>query len=121
MADNRTSVFIPYYPMETTQVFAPFHAATAMPEHTEEKPAEGLCYAMKDGQWGLYPEGWRDSWYWVFSMLEHIAREDEASADYIMARMNALQDEICAFTEIGNPVAEICWHTSLDLLSEFGR
>ena len=121
MADNRTSVFVPYYPMETAEVFAAFHQGTSMPEHTEEKPAEGLCYAMKDGKWGLYPEDWRDSWYWVFSMLEHIAREDEASADYIMARMNALQDEICAFTEIGNPVAEICWHTSLDLLSEFGR
>ena len=92
-----------------------------MPVLTEEKPAEGLCYAMKDGNWGLYPEGWRDSWYWVFTMLEHIAGEDEAAAASIMERMDALQDEICACTEIGNPTAEMCWHTVLDLLSEFGR
>ena len=121
MADNRTSVFVPYYPMETTEVFEAFHKDTAMPVLTEEKPAEGLCYAMKDGNWGLYPEGWRDSWYWVFTMLEHIAGEDEAAAASIMERMDALQDEICACTEIGNPTAEMCWHTVLDLLSEFGR
>ena len=121
MADNRSSVFVPYYPMATTEVFDHFHAETAMPEHTAEKPAEGLCYKMGNGTWGLYPDGWRDSWYWVFSMLEHIARDDEAAAVDIRERMDALQDEICASGVIGNSTAEICWHTALDLLSEFGR
>ena len=121
MADNRSSVFVPYYPMATTEVFDHFHAETAMPEHTAEKPAEGLCYKMGNGTWGLYPDGWRDSWYWVFSMLEHIARDDEAAAVDIRERMDALQDEICASGVIGNSAAEICWHTALDLLSEFGR
>lgn len=65
--------------------------------------------------------GWRDSWYWVFSMLERIARDDEAAAVDIRERMAALQDEICASGITGNPAAEICWHTALDLLSEFGR
>ena len=121
MADNRSSVFVPWYPMETTEVFGSFHAGTAMPEHTEERPAEGLCYQMENGTWGLFPDGWRDSWYWVFSMLEHIAREDETAAVYIRERMDALQDEICASGVIGNPAAEICWRAALDLLSEFGR
>ena len=121
MADNRTSVFVPYDPTETTEVWEAFHAAAAMPEHTEEKPEEGLCYAMEDGTWGLYPEGWRASWYWVFTMLEHIARDDEAAAAAIRERMYALQDEICAGTEMGNPAAEKCWRAALDLLSEFGR
>lgn len=120
MADNRSSVFVPYYPMETTEVFAPFHAAADMPEHREEKP-EGLCYRMRSGTWGLYPEGWRDSWYWVFSMLEHIAREDEAAARRIRERMNALQDEICASGITGNEAAETCWRAALELLSGFGR
>ena len=44
MADNRTGVFVPYYPMETTEVLDSFHTETAMPEHTAEKPAEGLYY-----------------------------------------------------------------------------
>ena len=121
MADNRTSVFVPYEPMATTEVFGSFHAETAMPEHTEERPAKGLCYRMKNGTWGLYPEGWRDSWYWVFSMLEHIAREDEAAGVYIRERMDTLQDEICASGVTGNPAAETCWRTALDLLTEFGR
>ena len=121
MADNRSSVFVPWYPMATTEVLNSFHAATAMPEHTAERPAEGLCYKTENGGWGLYPDGWRDSWYWVFSMLEHIARDDEAAAVYIRERMDALQDEICASGVIGNASAEICWRTALDLLSEFGR
>ena len=121
MADNRSSVFVPYYPMAATEVFEKFHTETAMPEHTAEKPAEGLYYEMQDGTWGLYPDGWRDSWYWVFSTLEHIAREDEAAAVDIRERMDALQDAICASGVIGDPAAELCWHTALDLLSEFGR
>ena len=75
----------------------------------------------EDGTWGIYPDGWRDSWYWVFTMLEHIARNDEAAAAHIRERMDALQNEICASGVSGNYAAEICWHTALDLLSEFGR
>ena len=121
MADNRSSVFVPWYPMETTEVLANFHAETAMPEHAAERPAEGLYYQTENGDWGLYPDGWRDSWYWVFSMLEHIARDDENTAAYIRERMDALQDEICASGVNGNSAAEICRRTALDLLSEFGR
>ena len=121
MADNRSSVFVPYYPMATDEVYAGFRAETAMPEHTAEEPAEGLYFAMEDGTWGLYPDNWRDSWYWVFSMLEHIARDDEAAAVLIRERMDVLQDEICTSGEIGNPAAETCWRTALDLLAGFGR
>ena len=121
MADNRSNVFVPYYPMAAAEVFGHFHAETAMPEHAVERPAEGLYYRMENGTWGIYPEGWRNSWYWVFSMLEHIARDDEGKAVYIRERMDALQDTICSSGVIGNPAAEICWRTALDLLSEFGR
>ena len=121
MADNRSSVFVPYCPTATSEVFPAFRAETAMPEHAAEKPADSLCYTMKDGTWGVYPDGWRDSWYWVFAMLEHIARDDETAAILIRERMDALQDDICASGEIGNPAAETAWHAALDLLSEFGR
>ena len=73
------------------------------------------------GTWGIYPDGWRNSWYWVFTMLEHIAAEDEAAAVTIREKMDALQDEICAGGETGNRAAEKCWHAALDLLSDFGR
>ena len=119
MADNRSSVFVPWYPMATTEVPGYFHAETAMPEHTAERPTEGLCYKTGNGTWGIYPEGWKDSWYWVFFMLEHIARGDEATAVYIREKMDALQDEICTSGESGNPAAEKCWREALNLLSGF--
>lgn len=119
MADNRTSVFVPYYPMETAEVFAAFHADTVTPEPVDEKPAEGLYYGMSNGTWALYPEGWRDSWYWVFFRLEHIAWDDEEASVSVRQRMDALQDLICSSGETGNAAAEICWHTALDVLSEF--
>ena len=121
MADNRTSVFVPFEPMAAGEIFGPFHAVTAMPEHTAEKPAEGLYYTMRDGTFGLYPDGWRDSWYWVFSMLEHIARDDADAAVAIRRKMDALQDEIFASGETGNRAAEKCWTAALDLLAGFGR
>ena len=60
-------------------------------------------------------------WYWVFTMLEHIAGADETAALQIRERMDALQDEICASGEFGNRAAEKCWHAALELLSGFGR
>ena len=121
MADNRTSVFVPYLPLATSEVFEPYRARLAMPGHTGEEPADGLYYTAKSGGWGIYPEGWRDSWYWVFTMLEHIAGADEAAAVQIRERMDALQDEICASGEFGNLAAEKCWSAALELLSGFGR
>ena len=116
MADNRTSVFVPYYPMETAEVFEPFRAGTAMPEHSEEMPSGALGYRMEKGAFGIYPEGWMDSWYWVFTRLEHIARDDEAAAVRIRERMEALQEEICASGMTGNEAAEKCWQEALALL-----
>ena len=87
----------------------------------DEEPEEGLYYAEKSGGWGIYPERWQDSWYWVFTRLEHLARDDESAAVHIREAMDALQDEVCASGEFGNRAAEKCWRTALDLLSEFGR
>ena len=118
MADNRTGVFVPYYPLETTEVFEAFHTGTAMPEHIQEKPAEGLYYRAKDENWYFYPDGWRDSWYWVFKRLEHIARDDEKAAVCIREKMNILQDQICSSGESGNPAAEKAWQYARELLEE---
>ena len=118
MADNRTSVFVPYYPMETAEVFAPFHADTVTPEHLDEKPAEGPAFCMSDGAWARYPDGWQDSWYWVFSRLEHIARDNEEAAASIRARLDALQDQICASEETGNQAAQTVWLSVRQLLEE---
>ena len=50
----------------------------------------------------LYPDGRRASWYWVFAMLEHIARDDADAAAQIRQKTDALQDDICAYGETGN-------------------
>lgn len=65
--------------------------------------------------------GWKDSWYWLITTLERIARDDETAAMLIRERMDALQDEICASGAMGDPAAEICRRETLGLLSEFGR
>ncbi len=118
MADNRTSVFVPYYTMETTEVFEAFHAKTAIPGRAEEKPDAGLCYRRKDGSWGLYPDGWRISWYWTFARLEQIALEHAEAAACIGERMKTLQDRICSSGETGNRAAETVWRSVCELLRE---
>ena len=104
--------------METTEVFEAFHTETAMLELREEKPSEGLCYETSDERWGLYPEGWRDSWYWVFTRLEHIAMDHEETAPYIREKMNALQDQICSSGETGDAAARKAWTGARELLEE---
>ena len=119
MGDNRYGVFVPYEPLLTTEVFEPLRTGTAMPEFVEEKPAQN-CYATEEGLWGIYPEGWKNSYYWVFTVLEHIAEEDEAAAAHIANTMRTLQNEICQQQETGNASAGKAYQTALDLLKEYG-
>ena len=119
MGDNRYGVFVPYEPLLTTEVFEPLRTGTAMPEFVEEKPT-GNCYATEEGLWGIYPEGWKNSYYWVFTVLEHIAEEDEAAAAHIANTMRTLQNEICQQQETGNASAGKAYQTALDLLKEYG-
>ena len=120
MGNNRYSVFVPYEPMLTTEVFEALRTGTAMPEFVEEKPAESYCYATKEGLWGIYPEGWKNSYYWVFNALEHIAEEDDAAAAHIANTMRTLQNDICQRQETGNASAGKAYQTALDLLEEYG-
>ena len=120
MGDPLYSAFVPYLPMLTTDVSAPYRAGTEMPEYAEEKPAEGLYYATEYGLWGIYPEGWHNSFYWVSTALEHIARKDKSAARHIAGSMSALQDEICRKQMTGNAAAEKAYQTALELLKEYG-
>ena len=120
MGDDRYSVFVPYVPLLTTEVIEPFRTGMAMPELVEEKPAEGYCYATEKGLWGIYPEGWKNSYYWVFTALEHIAEEDDVAAGRIANAMRTLQNDICQRQETGNASAGKAYRAALDLLKEFG-
>ena len=119
MGDNRYSVFVPYEPMHTTEVFEAFRTGTAMSELVEEKPAESYCYATDEGLWGIYPEGWKKSYYWVFTALEHIAEKDEDAAAHIADAMSALQDDICQRQETGNAAAGKAYQAALDLCNYY--
>ena len=120
MGDNRYSVFVPYEPILTKEVFEPLRTGTAMPELVKEKPAEGYCYSTQTGLWGIYPEGWKNSYYWVFTALDNIAEEDEAAAEHIANTMSALQDDICQRQETGNTAAQKAYQVALELLKEYG-
>lgn len=120
MGDPQYSAFVPFLPMLTTDVFGPYRTGTEMPEFVEVKPAGGLYYATQYDLWGIYPEGWRNSFYWVFTALEHITREDKSAARHIADTMSALQDEICQKKMTGNAAAEKAYKTALELLKEYG-
>ena len=69
---------------------------------------------------GIYPEGWKDSYYWAFTALDHIAADDDAAAGHIANAMRALQNDICRQQETGNASAVKAYQAALDLLKEYG-
>ncbi len=87
------NVFVPYYPMLTTDVFEAYKAGCDFAGYAEEEPAEGVYFAARDG-WVVYPEGWENSFYWVFAALSHLAADDEAAAAHITETFAAVQAEI---------------------------
>ena len=89
------NVFIPYYPMLTESVFDAYTEGHDFADYVDEEPTEGTYFAAGDG-WVVYPEGWENSFYWVYAALSHIALEDEQAAAQITETMAALQAEINA-------------------------
>ena len=78
MANCRYNVFVPFYPMLTSEVHPSLSIGHAFPEHVPEEPAEGTYFPSLSGDgFVVYPEGWKESFYWNFAALNHMATEDE--------------------------------------------
>ena len=83
MDDASCNVFVPYYPMLTTDVDASLKLGTATAAFVEEEPAEGLYYATTttrrvDGErvnvegFRILPENWADSFYWSIDAISNL-------------------------------------------------
>ncbi|MBO4298513.1 MAG: C69 family dipeptidase, partial [Clostridia bacterium] len=101
MDDASVNVFVPYYPMLTTDVDASYKLSTATAEFVEEEPAEGLYYATSvnrrvngervsvDG-FMILPENWADSMYWSFDALSNLIKSGAATEEQAAAVYDAL-------------------------------
>ncbi|MBQ8952865.1 MAG: C69 family dipeptidase [Clostridia bacterium] len=124
MNDAAINVFVPYYPMLTTDVDASYKLSTPTAPFVEEEPESGLYYATTatkrvDGErvnvegYKILPENWADSMYWSFDALSNLVMyggySDEQVAD-VYAALYAKQDEVnAAFAEFKagfDPAAE---------------
>ena len=107
------NVFIPYYPMLLEDMYEGYQVSTEVAGISSEKP-EGFCtYGTawvqdEDGNWQkvsgykVYPENWRDSYYFTFEGLggyilyaEQIDGKPVSDADkqYVLDQLSALQHE----------------------------
>ena len=108
--DNAAGVFIPYYPMLTTDVYEPYKLSTLPAEFTEEAPTEGIYYATTvnrriNGErvavngYMVLPEVWESSLYWTYDALSNLmlyGNLDEAVVAAAYADIYAKQAEVNA-------------------------
>ena len=115
------NVFVPYYPMLTTDVYDAYKVSTAKAAFVTEQPAEGLYYATtgrvrtEEGVktvegFKVLPENWADSYYWTFDALSNICEFHGLSEEQIAAveaKLAELQSEAYAvMADMQQKVAE---------------
>ena len=112
MDDACYSVFVPYFPMLTTDTYAGYQLSTLPSEFTEEPNADAeISYATtkykrdESGErvavegYVALPENWADSMYWTFDALSNLieaGNADEAQLAEINAKLEALQQDCYA-------------------------
>lgn len=101
------NVFVPYYPMlltDSKDMYEGYQATLPAVQKVAERPADANAFYVKDrgGKFAVYPEGWRDSYYFSFEGLGgYIADAEKLTGTAISAadkklvqdKMTALQNE----------------------------
>ena len=115
------NVFVPYYPMLTTDFYDAYKVSTAKAAFVTELPTEGIFYAaegrirtaegtQKVAGFKVLPENWADSYYWTFDALSNICEFNGLSAEQIAnveAKLAELQNEAyAAMADMQAKVAE---------------
>lgn len=102
------TLFVPYYPMMTTDVYEGYKVGTVPAAFTTEEPTEGFYYATTgwsqvDGQWAkvdgfkTLPEGWEAGYYWAFDALSNYCTFlNPDAAEGVKAALAEVQAEIHA-------------------------
>lgn len=139
MDDGCYNVFVPYYPMLTTDTYAAYQLGTEAATFTQEQPTEGLYYATtarvrnEAGErvqvegFKVLPENWADSYYWSFDALSNLAEFgglEEAQVASIHEKMAELQQkaydayDALKVAAAGEDAAKNCTEISMNLAQE---
>ena len=107
MDDAALSVFVPYYPMLTTDTYAGYQLSTAAADFVEAQPESGVYYAttknkrnengerVKVEGFCVLPENWADSVYWTMDALSNLYEygtltdEEKAQVETTLADLQA--------------------------------
>ena len=107
MDDAALSVFVPYYPMLTTDTYAGYRLSTAAADFVEAQPESGVYYAttknkrnengerVKVEGFCVLPENWADSVYWTMDALSNLYEygtltdEEKAQVETTLADLQA--------------------------------
>ncbi len=93
------SVFMPYYPMLTTEVAPMLSTGYGQPEYTEEEPDEDVWFKWinqndQHEEYVIFPDGWENSMFWIFDGLMDAGYMNEESAEEISEAAAGLQEEV---------------------------
>ena len=102
------NVFVPYYPMLTTDVYAGYKLGTASAKFVQEQPAEGVYYPttgrVRDAEgnrvtvegFKVLPANWAESVYWTFDALSNLCEMGNVTAEQkaaVEAELAVLQQQ----------------------------
>ena len=102
MDDGAYTVYVPYYPMLTTETYEGYQVGGVPAEFSAEEPAgDAPCYPTTtwDGEEGfmVLPEDWADSVYWSFDAVSnYVLHVDESQQQTVKDAYAALQEDIFA-------------------------
>ena len=113
MNDAAINVFVPYYPMLTTDVYAPYKLSTVNAEFTQEEPESGLYYPTTVYQrvngervavegFMVLPDVWAESMYWTYDALSNMVMYcglDEAVVNNVYQTLYDKQAQVNASFE----------------------
>lgn len=99
--DASCNVFVPYYPMLTTDVEASLKVSTAKAAFVEEQPTEGIWYATTttkrvDGErvqvegFRVLPENWADSYYWSLDAITNLVAYGNLTDEQVASVKDAM-------------------------------
>lgn len=129
------NVFVPYYPLLLTDQYEGYQVSTPVVTKTSVKPDTFCTWTTRNGgQYVVYPDNWRDSYYFTFEGLggyikyaEQITGQPISDADkqYVLDQLDALQQQFNAefaamdpqaTTEVGMDMAKRAHEKGLELI-----
>ncbi len=96
------NVFVPCYPMLLDDIYEGYQTSTPVVTFSKEKPEGFASWDERKGQYVVYPENWRESYYFTFEGLggyiqyaEQIdgAPVSDADKQYVRGSLDELQRE----------------------------